>query len=72
MIEGINQCSVSTFLKNENFHPYKMQLVQELLEDDFDRRIQFCELIMQKKEEDDDFPQKYILLMKLNFVALKV
>ncbi|CAH1986618.1 unnamed protein product [Acanthoscelides obtectus] len=30
-------------LKAHSFHPYKIHLVQELNEDDFDRRLQFCE-----------------------------
>jgi len=30
-------------MKKHKFHPYKIQSVQELSEDDFDRRIEFCE-----------------------------
>ena len=35
---------VRNILKSINFHPYKVHLVQELNEDDPDRRVEFCEL----------------------------
>ncbi|KYN28356.1 hypothetical protein ALC57_02225 [Trachymyrmex cornetzi] len=42
----INPMSVHKILKKEKFHPYKIHLAQELCEDDFDRRIEFCESMM--------------------------
>lgn len=42
----ISQRSVLRILHKNKFHPYKVKLVQELSEDDFDRRVQFCEEIM--------------------------
>lgn len=39
----VSQGSVVRLLKKNKFHPYKIQLVQELNEDDPDRRLQFCE-----------------------------
>ncbi|CAH1991365.1 unnamed protein product [Acanthoscelides obtectus] len=36
-------CTVQRTLKAHSFHPYKIHLVQELNEDDFDQRLQFCE-----------------------------
>ncbi|KAH0808391.1 hypothetical protein GEV33_014398 [Tenebrio molitor] len=35
--------TVLKMLRSAKLHPYKMQMVQELAEDDPDRRIQFCE-----------------------------
>ena len=44
--------SVHKALKINKFFPYKMQIYQQLCEDDFDRRIQFCEDMSQKITED--------------------
>lgn len=41
----VSQRSVLRILKTEKYHPYKVQLVQELSEDDPDRRLQFCEIM---------------------------
>ncbi|KAJ8956331.1 hypothetical protein NQ318_015069 [Aromia moschata] len=38
----VSQTTVLFILRKENYHPYKFQLVQELNEDDPDRRLQFC------------------------------
>lgn len=38
--------SVRRILKINKFHPYKVKLVQELNEDDPDRRVEFCEQMM--------------------------
>lgn len=43
---GISQRSVCRVLKDEKYHPYKIQLVQELSDDDFDRRAEFCGVMM--------------------------
>lgn len=45
---NIPKSTVHKILQKHNFHPYKVHLVQELSEDDFDRRIQFCELMTEK------------------------
>ncbi|KAJ8962824.1 hypothetical protein NQ318_001224 [Aromia moschata] len=42
----VSQTTVLRILRKENYHPYKLQLVQELNEDDPDRRLQFCETMM--------------------------
>ena len=48
--------TIGRFLKTEKYHPYKVYLVQELLEDDYDRRLQFCEEIMRRCDENNGFP----------------
>lgn len=48
--------TIGRFLKTEKYHPYKVCLVQELLEDDYDRRVQFCEEIMGRCDENNGFP----------------
>ncbi|GAB1865891.1 DUF4817 domain-containing protein [Camponotus japonicus] len=44
--------SVHKILKLNKWHPYKLYLVQELFEDDFDRRIEFCDLMMEMIVDD--------------------
>jgi len=51
----IDQKSVLKILKNNKFHPYKVHLVQELNDDNFDRRIEFCELMMERIDKDPNF-----------------
>ena len=45
----------TTIMKKEKFHPYKIHLVQELNEDDFDRRVEFTEIIMNRIQQDGNF-----------------
>jgi transposase len=40
---GISTTSVYRICKKYRFHPYKVQLTQELHGDDMDRRMEFCE-----------------------------
>jgi len=42
---GFTRSTVQRILKHNKFHPYKIKLVHELHEDDFDRRLEFCELM---------------------------
>jgi len=48
----IGHASVSKILKLNNWHPYKLHLCQELSKDDFDRRIEFCDLMMEMIVDD--------------------
>ena len=48
----ISQSSVERTLKAHKFHPYKLTILQELTEDDPDRRLQFCEQIMDLLERN--------------------
>lgn len=47
-LTNISYGSIQKVLKLNKFFPYKMSIVQELGEDDYDRRIQFCETMMEK------------------------
>lgn len=49
----ISQSSVARILKAHKFHPYKLTILQELLEDDPDRRLQFSEQIMDQLETNN-------------------
>lgn len=44
--------SASKIMKMNKWHPYKIVLLQELSEDDFDRRIEFSEIMMGKIDDD--------------------
>jgi len=43
------------FEKKNKWHSYKLHLFQELSEDDFDRFVQFCDLIMEMLNNDPLF-----------------
>jgi len=38
--------------KKKKWHPYKFHLIQKLSEDYFDKRVQFCDLIMEMINDD--------------------
>lgn len=42
---GVSTSSIWRIKKKHKFHPYKIKLLQELNEDDNDRRLQFCEVM---------------------------
>ncbi|KAJ8950557.1 hypothetical protein NQ318_015690 [Aromia moschata] len=42
---NLSHTSVRNILHKQKFHPYKITLMQELSEDDFDRRNEFCEIM---------------------------
>lgn len=46
---------VVKLLKKEKYHPYKVRLIHELNEDDPDRRLQFCEGLMQRCDDNPNF-----------------
>ena len=50
--QEISKNSVHRILKSIKFHPYKMHLVQELNEDDPDRRNEFCDLMIDRIDRD--------------------
>ena len=52
---NISRYSIQKITKREKFKPYKIHLLQELSEDDFDRRIQFCKIIMDKLNQNVNF-----------------
>jgi len=54
-------------LKQIKFYPYKIHLVQKQNENDFDRRNEFCELMMQRIDEDPNFLFNIIFLGWSNF-----
>jgi len=65
----IDQKSVCKILKQNKFHPYKIHLVQELNEDDFNRRLKFCELMMEKIDAEPDFVYNIVFFFKRSNVS---
>ena len=49
---GVSRRTIQRILKAHNFHPYKIHLVQELNEDDFDKRLEFCEVMSERITND--------------------
>lgn len=64
---GIVQSSVLKYLKLYKWHPYKVVLVQELNEDDPDRRLQFCETMLQRLNDDDGFLRNIVFSDEATF-----
>ncbi|KMQ82140.1 transposable element tc3 transposase, partial [Lasius niger] len=51
----ISTTSVHRILKKHHYHPYKIHLVQELSEDDYDRRVEFCDTMMTRFADNRQF-----------------
>lgn len=56
----VAKTSVRKILKQEKYHPYKIKLIHELNEDDPDRRLEFCETIMNICNNDRIFSSRII------------
>lgn len=63
----VPQSTVHRFIRNEKYHPYKVGLVQELLEDDPDRRLQFCEEMMRRCDQNNAFPHNILFSDEATF-----
>lgn len=48
----VHRSTVTKFLKKEKWHPYKIQLLQELIEDDPDRRNEFCQTMTERTDNN--------------------
>lgn len=64
---NISQASISRILKKHRFHPYKIQLCQELYGNDFDNRIQFCMWVLDKAAENENFFDNVLFSDECNF-----
>lgn len=53
--------------KHLKFHPYKVKLVQQLNEDDPDRRLQFCETMMGRIDADNLFLNRIVFSDEATF-----
>lgn len=64
----ISHMSVDNLLRKQKMRPYKVHLVQELNEDDFDRRSQFCENLMERCNIDPLFANKILFSDEATFM----
>ncbi|KAG2469999.1 GPTC1 protein, partial [Polypterus senegalus] len=64
---GISRTSLRWILATHKWHPYKLQLLQHLNEDDPDRHTEFAEWAKQKLEQDPQFTQKILFSDEANF-----
>ncbi|XP_056409683.1 uncharacterized protein LOC130331736 [Hyla sarda] len=64
---GINRTSLWWILATHKWHPYKLQLLQHLNEDDPDRRTEFAAWAKQKLEQYLQFTQKILFSDEGNF-----
>ena len=61
-VTGIMRTTLRRILKHYKWHPYKIQLLQELNEDDNDRRLQFSEVM---SEQVLNYPNYQLLLRRM-------
>lgn len=59
--------TVHKIVKKAKYHPYKVCLVHELNEGDFDRRIQFCEQMQELCTNNNNFVKKIIFSDEATF-----
>uniref|UniRef100_V5GPD3 Transposable element Tc3 transposase n=1 Tax=Anoplophora glabripennis TaxID=217634 RepID=V5GPD3_ANOGL len=64
---GMSESTLSRLLHRNKYHPYKVHLVQELCDDDFDRRTEFCEMMMEECQADPDFVKRIIFSDEASF-----
>lgn len=64
---GISYSSIQRILRNHGIHNYKFTPVQGLQPGDFDRRIQLCEMLLLKHQEDHSFFHRIIWTDESNF-----
>uniref|UniRef100_A0A669CUS4 non-specific serine/threonine protein kinase n=1 Tax=Oreochromis niloticus TaxID=8128 RepID=A0A669CUS4_ORENI len=67
LVSGISRTSLRRILATHKWHPYKLQLLQHLNEDDPDRCTEFAEWAKQKLEQDPQFTQKILFSDEANF-----
>jgi len=64
---NISRRSVETVLKRDSYHPYKVHLVQQLSGDDFEKRLQFCEQMMEAIANNEDFANHIVFSDEATF-----
>ena len=65
---GVPRSTMQKVLKAEKFHPYKLQILHKLYEDDSDRHLEMAVWFQVQLEEDSDFVRQNMLFSdKANF-----
>ncbi|KAJ8913995.1 hypothetical protein NQ315_012018 [Exocentrus adspersus] len=64
---GISRCSIHKILRANNMHPYKFTPVSELHPNDAVQRMEFCEMILVKTQEDPELIRNIIWIDESKF-----
>ena len=64
---SLSKSSVHRIMKSEGLHPFKPHYCQKLNEDDPDRRMQFCQTILELSNEDSSLTRKLIFSDECQF-----
>lgn len=64
---GLEKTSVFRIAKQQKFHPYKIQLHQQLHGDDPQRRMEFCEMILGQVHGDDSLVDRILFSDECTF-----
>lgn len=51
----ISSMPIHRILVKEKWHPFKIKITHELSEDDFDRRTEFCDEMMRRYDDNNNF-----------------
>lgn len=57
---GVSRSSIQRILNSNGLHAFKFNLVSALQPGDAEQRVQFCEMILTRTQEDPDFLRKII------------
>lgn len=60
MATGVSTGSVWNILSKYRYHPYKMQILHKLKEDDYPHRLNFCNSFLNFTRQDQSFPSKIL------------
>ena len=63
----IGKTTVLKILHKNKYHPYKMQVLQKLLEGDFERRLEFCERLQDMCFENRNFVKNIVFSDEATF-----
>jgi hypothetical protein len=68
---NLNRTTVCRILhRDSKFHPYKIQVVQELKPPDYVARQQFCEKMIEKINDDPNFVNNFFMSDEFHFPLL--
>jgi hypothetical protein len=64
---GTSRRTIGRILKLHKFHGYKIHLVQQLDDEDFDRRLEFCGWACQQVDDDENFASTIVFSDEAHF-----
>ena len=64
----VSEGSIRKILKQSKYHPYKPHLIHQLLEDDFDRRLQFAEIMTERTEGNQNLVRNIVFSDEATFM----